>query len=131
MGNGNGRRSSDDPKWVETKKIVDKRDKRQCQFERCLTAKESYQLEKGSPVTLDRAHILSAANYPDQIYNPKNVITLKRFIHRRMDDYQCPLTGSPVNKNLHFFWWYRILKKSTELYNDNTDYELELLVAIR
>jgi len=120
------RRSSDDEKWVETRKLIDKRDKRMCQFEDCLSAKEFYSLKTGSPLNLDRAHILAASAYPDQIYNLKNIITLRRFIHRRMDDYQSPLTGDPIDINTHFYWWWRILNKSTEKYNKETDYELLL-----
>jgi len=131
MSNGNGRRSSDDPCWIETKKLVDKRDKKACQFDKCLTAKEFHQLKTGSPITLDRAHILSAANFPDQIYNVKNVITLRRFIHRRMDDYQCPLSGSPIKLNLHYYWWWRILNRAVEKYSESTDYEELLLKNLR
>jgi len=124
------RRDSKDPEWIKCKSAVDKRDKRQCQFERCLSAKEYHQLRRGSPSSLDRAHILSAASRPDKIYNPNNVITLKRYIHRRMDDWQCPLTGEPADANTHFWWWKRIKTHSMEAYDPYIDYELELLGII-
>ena len=126
-----GRRSSDDPLWVEAKKQIDKRDKHQCQFERCLTAKEFHQLRPGSPKNLDRAHIFSAANFPNLLYTLKNVITLRRYIHQRMDDYQCPLTGDPIEINQHYWWWIRILNHSTEAYNELIDYEELLKTAIK
>lgn len=120
------RRSSDDPQWIETKKIIDKRDKRCCQFERCLSAKEFYQLQKGSPTTLDRAHIFGAAAHLELIYNPKNIITLRRFIHRRMDDYQNPLNGETIDIKEHFYWWYRIKNHKVADYDPEIDYELLL-----
>ena len=120
------RRSSSDPEWAELKRKVDARDKRCCQFEKCLSAKEFYMLKKGTPLNVDRAHIFSAAHFPDLIYEPKNVITLKRYIHRRMDDYESPLNGRPLGVNEHFYWWYRILMKRPIEYDSNTDYELEL-----
>jgi len=130
MANGH-RRSADDPKWLATKSIVDKRDKRSCQFARCLSAKEAHQLISGIPTTLDRAHIFSAANYPDMIYNAKNVITLRRFIHRRLDDYQCPLTGQTTSIQEHYWWWYRIVTHQMIKYDETIDYEELLLSAVR
>jgi len=126
-----GRRSSDDPKWAETKKIVDKRDRRQCQFEKCLSLKESYQLKIDGPTVLDRAHIFAASARPDQIYNPKNVITLRRFIHQRMDGYKNPITGDPIDYNETMFWWHRILKKFVDDYEPDVDYEELLKAEIR
>jgi hypothetical protein len=131
MAKSNGRRSSDDPKWVECKKLVDKRDKRNCQFDRCISAKEFHQLDKKGPVTLDRAHILSASANPEQIYNIKNIITLRRFIHTRMDDYQCPLIGESIELNKHWYWWWRIYNKLICDYDENIDYEMLLKSVIK
>jgi len=124
-------RSSDDPKWCETKKIVDKRDKRTCQFERCLSAKEFYQVVSGSPKTLDRAHILAASAHPEHLYNIKNVITLRRFIHQRMDEFRSPLNGQPIELNEHFWWWLRILQRKYIEYDVTKDYELLLMQEIK
>jgi len=124
------RRSSTDEEWQKVKKLVDQRDKRSCQFIKCLSAKEAHQLQNGSPTTLDRAHIFSAANFPDLVYNPKNVITLKRFIHMRMDNYQSPINGDPIELNEHWYWWYRIFNKTICEYKPELDYEVLLKSGI-
>lgn len=121
-----GRRSKDDQKWKEVKDFVYKRDKSSCQFLKCLSMKEFYQLKKGVESKIDPAHIFSAASEPSQIYNPKNIICLTRFIHRRMDNYQSPLTGEDIDLNEHYYWWWRIYKHSIESYDKNKDYKKQL-----
>lgn len=120
------RRGVNDPYWILLKKIVTKRDKT-CKFLKCLSAKEYYSLKNGSPTTIDHAHIFSAGAHPDKIYWPDNVVLLSRFIHRRMDDFQSPLTGDTITKNEHFYWWYRIKESIVEEYDESIDYELKLL----
>ena len=120
------RRGKNDIYWENCKQQVDKRDKRTCQFIRCLLAKEAYSLKTGSPAILDRAHIFAASSHPNLIYNVNNVITLSRYIHRRMDDYQDPLTGDPIDVNTHYYWWLRIKTHKFVEYDADTDYEQEL-----
>jgi len=127
----NGRRASEDIEWQNTKKLVDRRDKKSCQFEKCLSAKEFHQLIKGSPITLDRAHIFSASNHPELIYNPKNVITLRRFLHRRLDDYKNPINEQPLSYEENRYWWWRIKNHKIEKYDPEIDYELLLLSEIK
>jgi len=130
MANGHNR-SSSDPKWKITKDIVDKRDKRSCRFERCISAKEYNQLIQGSPKTLDRAHIFAASAHPELLYNPNNVITLRRFIHRRMDDFTNPLNGESISLQEHWYWWYRIYTHKIIKFDENTDYELLMIQEIK
>jgi hypothetical protein len=125
------RRSKDDPQWQIVKKAVDARDKKQCRFMRCLSLKESHQFIKGSEMTIDRAHIFAASDCPELIYSVTNIASLTRFIHRRMDEYKSPLTGDFVQRNEHFYWWYRILKLSMEAYNSDLDYEYLLKQEIK
>lgn len=124
------RRSKDDIEWKKVKDFVYKRDKNSCQFLKCLSMKEYYQLKRESELKIDPAHIFSAASEPSQIYNPKNVICLTRFIHRRMDNYQNPLTGETIDLNTHYYWWWRIYNHSLEEYNNNIDYKKILFDAI-
>lgn len=119
-----GRRSSEDPKWTECKEQVRKRDKGRCQFQFCISLKEAYLLKDGSQKALDPAHVISASVDPTIIYNPKNVVTLQRFIHRRMDNFQNPLTGEDLNShNEHWYWWWRITQHKSINYDENTDYK--------
>jgi hypothetical protein len=120
----------EDPKWDKACRLVDKRDNRRCQFDKCISLKEAHLLVNGSPKILDRAHILARSSYPNLKYNPNNIITLQRFIHNRMDHFQSPLTGEPVDLNLHYYWWYRIKTRSMEDYLDNKDYFGSLLSLI-
>jgi hypothetical protein len=125
------RRGSNDPKWKETKAAVDARDKRQCRLMMCLSITESKQLKVGTERTLDRAHIFAASNRPDIIYNPNNVVTLTRFVHRRMDNFQNPLNGDPIDRETHYYWWWRIFSRSIEKFNSEIDYEQLLLSKIK
>lgn len=118
-----GRRSKEDPKWQEVKKIVYDRDKDSCQFMKCLSMKEFFMLKQGVQKNIDPAHIFSASSEPTQIYNPKNIICLTRFIHRRMDDYQSPLDGSDIDLNTHYYWWWRIYNKKIASYDKDVDYK--------
>lgn len=118
-----GRRSSVDPEWQKCKEIVRKRDKGRCQFQYCISIKESFELKAGTQKELDPAHILSAGSNPELIYNPDNVITLQRYIHRRMDNYENPLNGKSVSVNEHYYWWWRIKNHKIAEYDENITYK--------
>jgi hypothetical protein len=120
-----------DPLYEKVKKEVDLRDKRCCQFSRCLSIKESYQFIDGSPKTLDRCHIFSRSSHQKLIYIKNNIISLQRFIHRRMDDYKNPLTNENIDINKHFYWWWRIKNHCIEDYDEEIDYEEILMKEIR
>jgi len=124
-------RSSDDPKWVQCKAIVDKRDKRACQFDRCLSAKEFYQFIDGNPKIKDRAHVFAVSAHPELLYQPKNVVTLRRFIHQRMDNYLSPLNGKPISIEEHYYWWYRIVTHQVLCFDETIDYEALLQSTVR
>lgn len=115
----------------DCRRLVDLRDRGICQFTRCLTAVEFNQLKVGSPGNVDRCHIFPRSSYPELINNSNNIITLRRFIHRRLDDWLCPLTGNVIDLRYHYFWWYRIFLRKIENFNSEFDYELELLEKIR
>jgi hypothetical protein len=106
-----------------TKAAVDSRDHRQCRLLKCLSVKESHQLKAGTEKAIDRAHIFAASAFPDQIYNAANVVTLSRWAHRRMDNYQNPITGEPLELSEHYYWWWRILNHLIADYDENIDYE--------
>lgn len=119
-----GRRSSEDPKWTECKSIVRQRDKSRCQFQFCISIQESYSLVVGSQTALDPAHVIPASVDPSIIYEPKNVVTLQRFVHRRMDNFQNPLTGEDLNSsNEHWYWWWRITQHKVISYDADVDYK--------
>lgn len=117
------RRGKDDPYWKECKDIVDKRDKKRCRFLACISAKEYYMMKGEGQSQIDHAHIFSASSEPSLIYEPKNVVCLTRFIHRRMDDFKNPLTGKPVELNEHYYWWYRIFTARIFDFDVNINYE--------
>lgn len=119
-----GRRTSADPEWKKCKEEVRKRDHGRCVFQECLSVQEAYQLKVDGPTACDAAHIFSASQEPSQIYNPKNVVTLQRFIHRRMDSYKNPVTGADLDGiNEHYYWWWRIFKKTVATYDPDFDYK--------
>lgn len=120
------RRDGDDAEWKKCKEQVDRLCRKRDVFQFCISAKESYLLKPGNEKQLDHAHIYSASAYPDQIYNPKNVVLLSRYIHRRMDDYKNPLTGEPVDLNEHYYWWWRIAARKIADYNPDENYDILL-----
>lgn len=120
------RRSANDAEWQNVKKVVSQRDRNRCRMQFCMSTKEFYQLKApdGKDVkNLDHAHIFSAGAEPSQIYNKKNIVLLSRGFHRRMDNYQDPITGEPIDLDHHYYWWYRIYHKSTEAFNPEKDYK--------
>lgn len=119
-----GRRSSIDPEWQKCKAIVYARDNNRCQFYKCLTATEAYSISGDrTQHEVDPAHIFAASHNPDLIYEPKNVILLERWVHRRMDNYQSPITGLSIDLNEHYYWWYRIFKRMYVQYDESVDYK--------
>jgi hypothetical protein len=117
--------------WEKVKKEVDLRDKRQCQLMRCLSISEYHQIKVCGPITIDRCHIFSRSSHPELIYNKNNIISLQRFIHRRMDDFKDPIYGNTIDINLHFYWWWRIKNHKIEAFNNELDYEEFLIKEIK
>jgi len=124
-----GKRSSDDDLWQEVKGIVRKRDG-SCVLTKCLTVGEAKRVKVGPRMNLDCAHVLSASSRPDLVYEPSNVHLIGREFHRRLDDYQDPVTGIPVGVNEHFWWWWRILNRSTEKYDPEVDYQEKVVLRV-
>ena len=120
-----------DPLWEDCKRRVDLRDKRQCRLIRCLSASEFHQIKSGTPTRIDRCHIFSRSSFPELIYNINNIISLQRFIHQRMDNYQSPITGDLISVEEHFYWWWRIFCKKIEKFNPEINYEIELIKLIK
>lgn len=85
----------------------------------------------GSEKSMDRAHIFAASARPDLIYVVNNIVTLTRFIHKRMDNFLSPVTGNNITREEHYYWWWRILTKSLEKYDEDIDYEQLLLEKIK
>lgn len=125
-----GRRSFEDEEWQACKKVVRERDKGKCRFKSCLSVTEFYQIKPGTPANLDPAHVIPVSEDSKIMYNPRNVVTLTRFIHRRMDDYKSPLTGEDITKNEHYYWWWRILENKVACYDENVDYKALVLEYI-
>lgn len=120
------RRSSNDEEWQKVKDIVDKRDHKRCRFQFCISATEYYKMKapEGKDVkNIDHAHIFSVGAEPSQCYNPKNLVCLSRGFHRRMDNYQNPLNGNPIDLNEHYYWWLRIATKKVIEYDSSKDYK--------
>jgi hypothetical protein len=117
--------------WEKVKKEVDLRDKRQCQLARCLSISESHQLKIDGPKIIDRCHIYSRSSYPELIYNKNNIVTLSRYIHRRMDDFKDPIYGNNISIEEHFYWWWRIKNHKIEKFNEEINYEELLLEGIK
>lgn len=106
------KRSSQDPKWVELKKKVRKRDK-SCRLMKILSAKEMILLAKHAPraqlMTCDTAHCFGVGPYPHMCYNIENTVLLNRFSHECLDSFKSPVTGEKIEEREVELWWGRIL----------------------
>jgi len=105
-------RDQTDDRWNITKQIVDRRDRRKCQFYRILSITERKVIESeliGVAKKVDRAHIFGKGPYPNMKYNPANVITLYHIFHQRLDTYRHPLYDTPINSEERDSIWCRII----------------------
>ena len=116
-----GRRSKDDIEWSRLREVLRKRDK-YCRLTECLTIRES-KLIKEVGGRLDCAHLFSAANYPELIYEKRNVYRINSTSHRMLDEFKDPVTGEFLDRNKHQWWWWRVSRKTTEPYDPETNYE--------
>ena len=106
------RRDSSDPKWLELKEIVKKRDKGQCQLLSKLSPQEFLLLTKqaGSRANiLDPAHCFGAGSFPHLVYDKDNVVLLNRYSHDMLDYFKNPISGKPIDREEHTRWWKRII----------------------
>ena len=101
-----------DDKWEITKNIVDRRDRRKCQFYRILTISERKAIESeliGVAKKVDRAHIFGKGSNPHMKYNSSNVITIYHIFHQRLDTYRHPLYDTPIDSEERDEIWSRII----------------------
>jgi hypothetical protein len=111
-----------DLKWKKLCESVDRRDTSD-RLSRCLTAGEMKLLGLKSKCRLDRCHALARSISPENIYNIRNVYRINSYSHNNLDNCQNPLTGDPISRNERDYWWWRIINKSTEKFDPETDYE--------
>lgn len=124
-----------DEKWQVIKEKEFKRDNYQCQLLKKLNYSEKKIFEENTPKTqrenLDPAHILRKSQYPCYYYNTKNIITLNRASHNRLDHNQDPLTGRQISRNEVELWWKRIIGKSRKEFLSNLEEDLDRLNIIK
>ena len=75
------------------------------------------------PYPVDHAHVFEVSAYPGYYTNDDNVYLVCRGAHRRLDDWQDPVTGKPSDKSTHWYWWWRVINASTAKYDEGFDYE--------
>jgi hypothetical protein len=115
-----------DEKWNTVCHVVDRRDGNNCRLCMILTPGEMSLLGSKSKQHRDRAHVFPRSLYPSLIYNPNNIVKLNHYSHINLDNCLCPLTGNNISRNERDWWWVRITNKSTEKYDENIDYTLNL-----
>lgn len=103
--------SEEDVDWGRVRDKVFKRDQTCRLFEVLDEEERALIVDSVDPQNIDPAHILPRSTYPHLKYDPENVVALNRVFHSRLDNYQNPITGSPMTKHEHAGWWYRIVGK--------------------
>lgn len=114
------RRSSQDTKWQDVKRVVWERDRGTCRLCRILTVKEFMILKKnaGSLIkNLDPAHYKAVSHRPDLCYEPNNICMVNHYSHSMLDDNKSPIDGSYITLEEAEAWWIRILKGNPSQYS--------------
>jgi hypothetical protein len=121
-----GKRDSTDQEWQDLKKRIKTRDKNMCRGLRCLSSGEYKKFIESSPGninTIDPAHIFPVSAYPDMCYNDKNVLSICRGIHTRLDNFKDLITGNSCGINETYYWWLRCIKMDIIKYEEELDYK--------
>lgn len=116
-----GRRSASDERWNDLRDFLKKRD-RSDRLVQCLTIAEAKRC-KTLGQRLDCAHLFAVSSYPEYTYEERNVYRINNTSHRWLDEYKSPISGDFIDRNRHFWWWWRIAVRSTEKYDETTNYE--------
>jgi hypothetical protein len=120
------KRSKDDIEWQALKKRIKERDKNMCRGLRCMSTGEYKEFLNSHPAglaPLDPAHILEVSTDGDLCYVDKNILTLCRGFHTRIDSLQDPITGNSCSLNRRFYWLWRCIKSEIIHYDEDTDYQ--------
>ena len=108
-----GRRGSDDKKWQDVKKKVEKRDQGRDRMELALSLVEYKILRteaKQYIKTIDPAHVITVSRNYSMCYDEDNIISLNRYSHENLDSYRDPITGRSITREEVNKWWVRLLK---------------------
>jgi len=105
-----------DENWEAVRQRVVDRDKGKCRLCECLSLEEwsvaQEVLKNSYPNNLDCAHVLGKGAHPKLKYVDRNVVSLYRVFHNRLDECKHPLTGKPMDRTVIDFWWKRIIGKA-------------------
>ena len=108
-----GRRGSDDKKWQDVKKKVEKRDQGRDRMELALSLVE-YKILRAEAKqyikTIDPAHVIPVSRNYSMCYDEDNIISLNRYSHENLDSYRDPITGRSITREEVNKWWVRLLK---------------------
>ena len=108
-----GRRGSDDKKWQDVKKKVEKRDQGRDRMELALSLVEYKILRteaKQYIKTIDPAHVIPVSRNYSMCYDEDNIISLNRYSHSNLDSCKDPVTGESISGEEVISWWIRLLK---------------------
>ena len=108
-----------DEQWEEVRRLVRERDEGCCRFVKILSVGESKSAhDKGVAIyegTLgsDTAHVIRRSQSSRLYYDPRNLVTLQRIVHQRLDTYRNPLTGKSATREETDTWWKRLVGLET------------------
>ena len=101
-----------DERWEEVRQKVIERDEGLCRLTKVITFQELAYLKidpKGYP--LDVCHIVPRSKCKTLYYEIDNLLLISRLFHKRLDSYQHPITGEPIDKDKRDCWWIRMIGK--------------------
>ena len=112
-----GKRDKDDKEWQNVKKFVFERDKNKCRFMSIIPAKDASKIRKIAPSTmlrvLDPAHVIAVGVCSHLVYEPRNIVTLCRWVHECLDNCKSPITGNMISKEERDSYWIKIVGSVT------------------
>lgn len=124
-----GKGSSQDHKWIDTKKELWETKGTDCALCSVLNDEEFQTLISNDIFnlkTIDPAHVLGKGAFPKSYYKVKNLVPLNRYSHSMLDSGHHPLTGKVISKKEKIEWWDRILIQYGLNYQDMLDWYTKL-----
>jgi len=112
-----------DERWGAVREEIFTRDGHRCRLKSILSIQELRLFKEHDGYfmnTLDGAHVIARSISKNLYYEPRNIITLDRVFHSRLDFNKCPLTGKGITRQEKEWWWIRIIgREEWEWLNNN------------
>lgn len=102
---GKSKKRKVDERWERVKAEVFERDEHNCRIQSLLGHYSS--------LPVDPAHVIRRSQSKKLYYDKRNIVSLSRLYHTRLDSYLDPLTGKSITREEADSWWKKIVGQET------------------